>query len=677
MSGISADQTLDNGVVPKIFLDEGNGNFAFIRVFNYNSDGTIISVSDYDLNGSSYAVTGPVVQQSISLDHGSLSGLGDDDHFQYHNDIRGDIRYYTKTQTDALIDIDVAAHANLINNPHNVTKAQIGLGNADNTSDADKPISTATQTALDLKYDASNPNGYETPAQLNARDTANRDRANHTGTQLASTISDFTTAVQTAETTTSLQIIGNTLRYTNEDGVQQDIDLTIYLDDTNLARLVSGVLNPLTGIITFTRDDSTTFNIDASALLDDQNASEVPVTPSGNLTSTNVQAALVEHQGDIDSLALADTNLQSQITSNDSDISALQAEQITQNNDITQNASDIAQNASDIASNDTDIANLQAEQVTQNTSIATNQSNISSLQASQSTQDTAIALNTAKVSADGSIDTHSDVDTTTAPPNNDDQLCWNGSNWVPKSIENGFTIFPIWAEESGGLSNNNAQWSFGNGAVGFIGIPLALDCELFAISLNANVVGTSVSINIQRNGGNVVTPNFTANNQVIPITPAPYSEGDLLTFQTNTEAGNWVNARVCAWFRVKSTALFPTPDRSVVASSNTSFTSGTFATIPGLSTTVTINDTGVVDGMLIYSAARSGFANSEAQFRVVINGINGQVFADTFSTFNDTGGASFVVQNLPAGAYTVLAQCATNNPILIASAQLTAVGIES
>ena len=36
-------------------------------------------------------------------------------------------------------------------NPHTVTKAQVGLGNVDNTSDADKPISTATQEALDGK----------------------------------------------------------------------------------------------------------------------------------------------------------------------------------------------------------------------------------------------------------------------------------------------------------------------------------------------------------------------------------------------------------------------------------------------------------------------------------------------------------------------------------------------
>jgi hypothetical protein len=38
-------------------------------------------------------------------------------------------------------------------NPHNVTKSDVGLSNCDNTSDANKPISSATQTALDNKSD--------------------------------------------------------------------------------------------------------------------------------------------------------------------------------------------------------------------------------------------------------------------------------------------------------------------------------------------------------------------------------------------------------------------------------------------------------------------------------------------------------------------------------------------
>jgi hypothetical protein len=38
-----------------------------------------------------------------------------------------------------------------------VTKTHVGLGNADNTSDAAKPVSTATQTALDLKANSDYP----------------------------------------------------------------------------------------------------------------------------------------------------------------------------------------------------------------------------------------------------------------------------------------------------------------------------------------------------------------------------------------------------------------------------------------------------------------------------------------------------------------------------------------
>jgi len=89
----------------------------------------------------------------------------------------------------------IDSHLSSTSNPHSVTKSQVGLANVDNTSDVNKPISTATQVALNAKYDASNPNGYETPAQLNTRDTNNRNRANHTGTQLASTISDFASTV--------------------------------------------------------------------------------------------------------------------------------------------------------------------------------------------------------------------------------------------------------------------------------------------------------------------------------------------------------------------------------------------------------------------------------------------------------------------------------------------------
>lgn len=46
------------------------------------------------------------------------------------------------------IDAAIADHVADTDNPHQTTKEQVGLGNVDNTSDADKPISTAMQAAL-------------------------------------------------------------------------------------------------------------------------------------------------------------------------------------------------------------------------------------------------------------------------------------------------------------------------------------------------------------------------------------------------------------------------------------------------------------------------------------------------------------------------------------------------
>ena len=44
----------------------------------------------------------------------------------------------------------------------NLSKSDVGLGNVDNTSDANKPISTATQTALNGKVDTVSGKGLST-----------------------------------------------------------------------------------------------------------------------------------------------------------------------------------------------------------------------------------------------------------------------------------------------------------------------------------------------------------------------------------------------------------------------------------------------------------------------------------------------------------------------------------
>lgn len=85
-----------------------------------------------------------------------------------------------------------AAHAASTSNPHNVTKAQVGLPNVDNTPDTAKPISTATQTALDGKAST----GAAAAAQATA--DAALPRAGGTMTGTLTLAGDPATALQAA-----------------------------------------------------------------------------------------------------------------------------------------------------------------------------------------------------------------------------------------------------------------------------------------------------------------------------------------------------------------------------------------------------------------------------------------------------------------------------------------------
>lgn len=98
--------------------------------------------------------------------------------------------------------------------------------------------------------------------------------------------------VSTAETVTSIGIAANIITYTDEDGNDTTIDLSLYLDDTNLSRLTSGSLNGTTGVATFTRSDASTFTIDMSAFLD-------AITLNNTLTSTSTTEGLTAAQGKV------------------------------------------------------------------------------------------------------------------------------------------------------------------------------------------------------------------------------------------------------------------------------------------------------------------------------------------------------------------------------------------
>lgn len=111
-----------------------------------------IGAGDVTLNGSqtltNKTLTAPVINSPTGIVKGDV-GLGNADN-------TADASKPVSTAQSAAIAVvqsDINAHEALTSNPHSVTKTQVGLSNADNTSDVNKPVSTATQTALDLKAD--------------------------------------------------------------------------------------------------------------------------------------------------------------------------------------------------------------------------------------------------------------------------------------------------------------------------------------------------------------------------------------------------------------------------------------------------------------------------------------------------------------------------------------------
>jgi hypothetical protein len=129
-----------------------------------------------------------------------------------------------------------------------ITKSMVGLGNVDNVEDINKPISTATQAALDLKSNLASPtftgtvtlpagtvtsgmilDGTILNADINSSaaislsklETNPLDRVNHTGQQIAQTISDFNEAAQDAVG----NAVGSGLTYSDASGAIS-VDLT-------------------------------------------------------------------------------------------------------------------------------------------------------------------------------------------------------------------------------------------------------------------------------------------------------------------------------------------------------------------------------------------------------------------------------------------------------------------
>ena len=119
---------------------------------------------------------------------------------------------------------------------------------------------------------------------LDDNDTVSILTSLNTGNEIASHNDGNGNITPINETITSLSILGDTLTYSDEQGNNTNIDLSLYLDDTNLAYLINGTVD-VNGIATFNRDDATSFTVDFSNLL---NTNDIDYISNVQLTGNNL-----------------------------------------------------------------------------------------------------------------------------------------------------------------------------------------------------------------------------------------------------------------------------------------------------------------------------------------------------------------------------------------------------
>lgn len=145
--------TFTIGETNSTFLENGNYTLK-INALEIASDLSAEELS-YDNTESEREATN--VQEALDEAFGEIdSHVGSTSN--PHSVTAEQVGAYTTTQSDTNFEpknANIQSHISSTNNPHVVTKSQVGLGNADNTSDVNKPISTATQTALNGKANSS------------------------------------------------------------------------------------------------------------------------------------------------------------------------------------------------------------------------------------------------------------------------------------------------------------------------------------------------------------------------------------------------------------------------------------------------------------------------------------------------------------------------------------------
>lgn len=227
-------------------------------------------------------------------------------------------------------------HTTNTSNPHNVTKTQIGLGNVDNTSDLNKPISTATQSALNNKVDKVEGKGLSTEDYTTAEKEKLATLNNYNDTEVKADISKLQSDVSTVkENISTLQedvtgVEGNVSTLTQSvstldttvDGLNTTVE-GLETDVTELQGTVSDVKGTVGTLQTNLNNKVDKVQGKGLSTNDFTNAYKTKLDGLNNYDDTTVKQDITELQTDVNALETTVGNHTKSIETNTTDITTL------------------------------------------------------------------------------------------------------------------------------------------------------------------------------------------------------------------------------------------------------------------------------------------------------------------------------------------------------------------
>lgn len=264
--------------------------------------------SNYNTLDSKIDSTETALENEISALETDLNGKINEEQsarIEADNTLQGNI-----DTLDGKIDTHIADKTN----PHEVTKTQVGLGNVDNTSDLNKPISTATQTALNGKQNTIS-DLSEIRSNASNGQSAYNTMQNY-GDIVTYDASNFATNLQGQKADTALQPNDDISELNNDAGYITSASLPT----VNNSTITFQKNNITVGDINLNQPNNETINFDIPTTASDINA--LPDTTTINDLTTTAQQNAINSGATSDNIGQIATNtsnlnsLQTTVTNN-------------------------------------------------------------------------------------------------------------------------------------------------------------------------------------------------------------------------------------------------------------------------------------------------------------------------------------------------------------------------